>query len=201
MASAAIKQRFTPAQYLAMERKSEVKHEYYQGEIFAMAGASREHILVALNVARSLSDRLEGRPWETYISEMRVLIDETGLYCYPDVSVACGEPRFEDAEVDTLLNPTVIVEVLSPSTESYDRGKKFSHYRKIPSLREYLLISQDAVLVERFSRQDDQWVLTEWTKLDDNVQLDSIGCSVPMREIYKRVVFPREEATSKADSV
>ena len=132
MSSAATKIRFTAQEYLALERKSETRNEYYNGEIFAMAGASREHNLIVGNLLRDIGNQLEDRPCESYPSDMRVSIEATGLYTYPDVAVVCGEPRFQDREVDTLLNPTVIIEVLSPSTEAYDRGVKFRHYRAHP---------------------------------------------------------------------
>ena len=121
---------------------------------------------------------------------MRVLVSRSGLYTYPDLIVVCGEPRFLDNESDTLLNPTVIVEVLSPTTESYDRGKKFSHYRRLESLKEYVLVAQDEVLVERYSRQGDIWQLSDWTSMDETLSLASIDCHVPLREIYARIEFP-----------
>jgi Uma2 family endonuclease len=132
----------SPAEYLALERAAEHRHEYVSGRVYAMTGASREHNVIATNTSRALGNQLSGRPCETYQSDMRVKVSETGMYTYPDVVVACGTPAFEDAYVDTLLNPTVIIEVLSPSTEAYDRGEKFAHYRRLPSLREYLLIAQ-----------------------------------------------------------
>ncbi len=121
---------------------------------------------------------------------MRVKVSPTGLYTYPDVAVACDGPRFEDDEVDTLLNPTLIVEVLSPSTERYDRGKKFAHYERIETLREYVLVSQDAVLVERFARQDGGWLRTLYRRRDDLLPLASVGIEVPLRAIYARVDVP-----------
>ena len=130
MSSAATRKRLSPQEYLAIERKSETRNEYYNGEMFAMAGASREHNLISVNLLRDIGNQLEDRPCEAYPSDMRVSIEATGLYTYPDVSVVCGEPRFEDREVDTLLNPTVIIEILSPTTEAYDRGFKFRQYRQ-----------------------------------------------------------------------
>ena len=129
------------------------------------------------------------------MSDVRVFVGRTGLYTYPDVVAVCGERQFLDAEVDTLLNPTLIGEILSPSTESYDRGKKFGHYRQLASLQEYVLVSQDQVLVERFTRQGDEWLLTEFNSLDDTLRLASIGCEIPLREIYARISFPEVEAT------
>ena len=161
--SSATKRQFTPQEYLSLERKSPTRNEYFRGEIFAMAGTSREHSLIAVNLTRRIGNQLEDRPCEVYASDMRVLVDATGLYTYPDVVVVCGEPEFLDREVDTLLNPTVIFEVLSESTEAYDRGVKFGHYRRIPSLREYVLVSQDRMLVERYTRQGNDWLLSELT--------------------------------------
>src|SRR5271157_2277403 len=122
MSSAATKRRFTPQDYLALERKSETRSEYYRGEIFAMSGASREHNLIAGNVNSEIRNQILDRPCESYASDMRVCFEATGLYTYPDVVVVCGQPRFQDSQEDTLLNPTVLVEILSPSTEAYDRG-------------------------------------------------------------------------------
>jgi Uma2 family endonuclease len=126
---------------------------------------------------------------------MRVLVSRTELYTYPDVVAVCGEPRFEDSEVDTLLNPNVIVEVLSPTTEAYDRGKKFAHYRLLESLKEFVLVAQDQVMVEHYTRQGDQWVLTVLSRADDTLVLESIGCTVAVREIYDKVQFAGEAAS------
>ncbi len=161
MSSAAVKSRFTPEQYLALERKAAFKSEYFDGCIRAMAGASRAHNLIALNLGSEIRSQLRDRPCETYVSDMRVRTGPSGLYTYPDVVVVCGEPRFEDDELDTLLNPTVIVEVLSPSTEAADRGRKFASYRRLASLQEYVLVAQDRACVERYTRQGDEWLLTE----------------------------------------
>jgi Uma2 family endonuclease len=194
MASAAEKRRYTPAEYLALERKAETKSEYFDGEIFAMSGVSREHSLLALNLASYLHGQLSNGPCETHVSDMRVRVSPTGLYTYPDIVAVCDEPRFEDDQVDTLLNPTLVVEVLSPSTEAYDRGRKFAHYRRIETLREYVLISQEAVLVERYSRREDGWLLTNFGRRDDAVPLESVGVEVPLRAVYARVDVPDGEA-------
>ena len=188
--SAVPKSYLTPQEYLVRERRAETKSEYLRGEVFAMSGASREHNLIAGNVNRELSEQLRERPCEVYQGDMRVKVSSTGLYTYPDVTVVCSEPQFEDAEVDTLLNPKVIVEVLSPSTADYDRGGKFTHYRRLPSLREYVLISQDRALVEHCVRQpSDQWLLTEYSALDGTLMLSSIQCQLPLAEIYLKVQF------------
>ena len=150
--SSQAKQQYTPEEYLALERQAQYKSEYYAGEIFAMAGASRWHNLIVANVIGELSLQLKGRPCTTYPSDMRVKISPTGLYAYPDVTVVCGDAQVEDTQQDTLLNPTLIVEVLSESTEAYDRGSKFAHYRKLASLLEYVLIAQTKSHVEHYVR-------------------------------------------------
>jgi Uma2 family endonuclease len=196
MSSAAIKTRCTPEQYLALERKSPVKHEYYGGEMFAMAGASRVHNLIAGNLHAEIRAQIRGRPCEAYVSDIRVLVSPTWLYTYPDVVAVCGERQFEDSEVDTLLNPNLIVEVLSPSTEAYDRGKKFAHYRRLESLREYVMVAQDQVRVERYTRQGDEWLLTELSRLEDTLRLESVGCAVALSAIYERVEFAADGSNS-----
>lgn len=189
--SALPKPYMTPKEYLAAERRSEVRHEYYRGEMFAMAGASREHNLVTHNLGGELRSALKGRPCEVYQSDMRVVVDATGLYTYPDLVIVCGERRFlDDVEVDTLLNPTVLVEVLSPSTENYDRAQKFAHYRRIESLREYVVIAQRAPEVERHTLRDGVWTLLDVRGLESSLVLESIGCTLPLSEIYARIEFP-----------
>lgn len=195
--SAVPKPLLTPHEYLARERLAETKSEYLRGEMFAMSGASREHNLIATNVSAELRQQLRERPCEFYQADMRVNVRPTGLYTYPDVTVVCGEPRFEDAEVDTLLNPTVLVEVLSPSTADYDRGGKFAHYRRLESLREYVLISQDRSLVEHYVRQGaDQWLLTEQRGLGAKLVLASIACRIALEEIYLKVQFAATDEES-----
>jgi Uma2 family endonuclease len=190
MASAALKTRYTPSQYLALERDAEFKHEYYDGYITAMAGGSPEHNQVAGNIFRKLGNQLEDRECVAYISDLRLLVSSTGLYTYPDVMVVCGEALFQKIEgVKTLLNPTMIVEVLSATTEAYDRGAKFAHYRQLSSLKEYVLVSQDKVLVERYTRQGDDWVLSEFRSLADALRLRSIDCAISLREIYAKIKF------------
>jgi Uma2 family endonuclease len=184
---------YSPEQYLALERQAQYRSEYVNGGIFAMSGASREHNLISLNMASELRAQLRGQPCEVYMSDMRVKVSSTGMYTYPDVVAVCDEPRFEDDHVDTLTNPTLIIEVLSPSTEGYDRGEKFAHYRRLESLREYVLVAQDKMRVEHFARHDSvrgQWVLTEISGTDGTLHLPSIGCGLSLRDIYDRVEFP-----------
>jgi Uma2 family endonuclease len=190
MATAAITKRYTPEEYLALERKAKYKSEYSNGFITAMSGASREHNLIAGNIHAVVWIQLADRPCEVYQGDMRVRTSPTGLYTYPDVVAFCGEPQFLDEEVDTLLNPTLIVEVLSPSTREYDRGDKFEQYQTIESLREYVLVSQDEVLVEHFVRQGQEWVRSEIRDMTETLVLESIGCAVPLRQIYQKVKFP-----------
>jgi Uma2 family endonuclease len=181
----------TSQDYLAIERAAETKSEYLDGEMVAMTGTSRWHNLIVTNLVRDLSQQLKQRPCEVYSNDQRVRIPTTGLYTYPDLVVACAEPRFEDDELDTLLNPVLLVEVLSPSTESYDRGKKFEHYRTLDSLVEYLLVSQDEVLLEQFVRQEaGAWRFTATSGREGAVELPSIGCTLALAEVYDKVPLP-----------
>jgi Uma2 family endonuclease len=180
----------SPEEYLRLERQAEYKSEYVNGEIFAMTGASRKHNLVAGNTFGELRQQLKGRQCQAYVSDMRVKVTATGLYTYPDVVVVCGEPSFEDGYVDTLLNPTLLVEVLSPSTERYDRIAKSSYYRTLESLAEHLLVAQDEVRLEQYVKQPNgQWLLFECTSLDNVVELASIGCSLNLRDVYDKVLL------------
>ena len=181
----------TPEEYLAIERKAEYKSEYFNGEMFALAGATRKHNLIAGNTFRQLGNQLQDRPCEAYMSDMRVGIPATGLYTYPDVIVVCGEPKFDDEYVDTLLNPAVLVEVLSPSTESYDRGRKSSNYRTVESLAEYLLVSQDEYKVEQYAKQPDgRWLLTDIRSLEGVADLASVQCVLKLKDVYEKVPLP-----------
>src|SRR2546423_5437747 len=183
---------YTPDEYLALERKAEYKSEYFNGEIFAMTGASRRHNLVAANVLAALHLQLRKRPCEIYPSDMRVKVSPTGLYTYPDVVIVCGEPMFDDEQKDTLLNPTLLVEVLSKSTASYDRGEKFEHYRKIKSLAEYLVLAQDKYHVEQYTKQsDDRWLLWETDDPQKTIRLPSIECDLALADIYDKVEVDR----------
>ena len=190
----------SPQQYLEIERKALDKSEYFSGQMFAMAGASREHNVIVGNIVGEVRERLKGKPCETYPSDMRVLVSATGLYTYPDATVACGEPEFADGHVDILLNPLVIVDVLSDSTENYDRGAKFAQYQRIESLREYVLISQDKPQVERYSRQSDsrQWLYEKSDGLTAGVTLHALGFPLPLSEIYARVRFTPAEVGTRA---
>ena len=181
----------TPQDYLCWERQQETRHEFLDGHVFAMTGVSRAHNVLCLNIASSLHQQLRGKPCEIYANDMRVKVSETGMYTYPDLVAVCGEPRFEDAAVDTLLNPVLIIEVLSESTERYDRGAKFTHYRSLASLREYLLISQNEYRVERYARQPgNHWLLTEYQDLGDRIDLTSLDAHLHLAEVYERLLSP-----------
>lgn len=178
----------TPEEYLEIERKAEFKSEYFNGEMFAMAGAHEPHNIIASNVIRVLGNQLLERDCVVYPSDMRVKISAINKYTYPDVVVACGKRVLDDSEIDTLINPIVIFEILSASTEAYDRGEKFQHYQFIQSLAEYILIRQDAIRVEQYVRQSDRtWLYSEYQSLDDVVKLESIGCELALKEVYAKV--------------
>lgn len=181
---------FTAKEYLDMERMAPTRSEYYAGEIFAMAGASPNHSEIIANLAYSLVGQLKGRNCHVHPTDLRVHVSKSGLYTYPDVVVVCGRRRYTDSQNDTLLNPTVIVEVLSESTESSDRGRKFEMYRTLESLTDYLLVAQDEPLVEHFSRMSDgRWALSEHKGLDAAVTIASIDCTLPLADIYDKVEF------------
>ncbi len=182
--------RYTEEEYLALERASDTKSEYLDGVIYAMGGASPRHVQIVGNVSGELRGRLRDKPCLVYSTDLRVRASKDGLYAYPDVVVVCGEPRFVDGELDTLTNPLLVVEILSDSTKNYDRGEKFERYRSNPSFREYLLIAQDRVHVERFVRQEDgSWVLHETNDFSDEIELSSVGCFLPVAEIYFKVTL------------
>ena len=180
----------TPQEYLERERRAQTRSEFYRGEIFAMSGASWEHTLIKDNFAAETRQRLKGGPCHVLTSDLRVKVDASGLYTYPDIVIVCQEPQFEDQVFDTLVNPRVIVEVLSESTEKYDRGLKFGHYRQLPSLQEYILVAQDRLLVERYVRQgDNTWILTVFDKQGTSFSFGTIDAEIPLGEIYLGVTF------------
>ena len=182
------KSRFTATEYLSMERASDVKHEFAFGEIYAMSGASARHVGVVSNIVGELRNQLRQRPCQVYSTDLRLSVDANQRYTYPNVMVVCDKPRFLDKELGTLLNPDLIVEVLSESTRNYDRGDKFQQYRGIPSFREYLLVDQAKAHVERYSKQSDgTWSLWETDLLADVVRLDSLGVALPVSEIYFKI--------------
>ena len=182
----------TEAEYLELERASAGKHEYFAGEIYAMTGASEQHNLIASNVNAALHRQLRGQPCRVYPSDMRVKVTQTGLNTYPDLSVVCGPPQFTDpAKRDTLINPTVIVEILSPSTERYDRGLKFQSYRTIASLQEYILIAQDRRHIERYARHEgNQWILTEALGPQASLYIAALAATLDLADVYEQVEMP-----------
>jgi Uma2 family endonuclease len=180
----------TPKEYLEMERLAPSRNEYYAGAMYAMAGASRRHVFIVTNIVASLGGQLKGGRCSAFANDLRVKVSTHGLYTYPDVGVVCGKGRYEDKHGDTLLNPTVIIEVISDSTESYDRGRKFEMYRTLESLTDYLLVAQDEPLVEHFSRMSDgRWALSEHKGMDAAVAIASIDCALALADIYDKIDF------------
>lgn len=178
----------TAEEYLALDRKAEIKSEYYAGQIISFAGASKQHNLIVANVLAGIHRQLVDRPCNVYPSNLRVRISKTGMYAYPDVVVTGGPEQFADERNDILLNPIVLIEVLSESTANYDRGEKFENYRRIESLREYVIISQESPRVDQYMRQNDtQWLLTEFHAIEGKIQLISINCELTLKEIYAKI--------------
>ena len=181
------KRRYTVSEYLAFERSAHERHEYRNGEILAMTGGSYRHSLILANLIGELRNALKGKPCRALESNLRVRIPRTPLYTYPDASVICGEPQIDpnDDGLETVTNPRVILEVLSPSTEAYDRGEKFTRYRQLESLEEYVLISQDVPRVEVFFRQaDGTWLFSAFSGLEARAKLAGLGIEIPLAEIY-----------------
>jgi Uma2 family endonuclease len=188
--STARKTKLSPQEYLALERAAVNKSEYYNGEVFAFAGANQSHNLIVANVITLFNLQLKSKPCKVYPSDMRVKVSETGLYTYPEVTVVCGEAELEDEHLDTLLNPTVIVEVLSPSTEKDDRIVKFAHYRRLVSVMEYILTAQDSARLEQYVRQSDgRWLLSEYRDLEATAAIESIDCELPLKDVYHKVLL------------
>ncbi len=192
--------RYTISEYLAYEQQSQEKHEYRDGWIVAMAGGTYNHGVIAANVLREVGNALKGKPCRAADGTVRVRIPRTPLYTYPDITVVCGEPQFDpnDTSGQTLINPRVIVEVLSPSTEAYDRGEKFSRYRQLESLEEYVLVSQDVPAVETFIRQKDGgWLLMPYAGIEATARIRCLGIELPLSEIYANVTFPAPPAQAE----
>jgi Uma2 family endonuclease len=193
------KQFITPEQYLHRERNAEFRSEYLRGEMFAMAGASANHNLIVGNCVQNIGQQLKKKPCRVYPSDLKLRIQATGLYTYPDLSVVCGEPQLESDHGDVLLNPVVLIEVLSDSTEAYDRGKKFEHYRTIPSLKHYVLVAQDRHSIDCFSlNPDGSWSLTACQTPTGMVELAAIDSQLSAVEVYDKVVFPTTTAATAA---
>ena len=187
MASNAVQTYLTPEEYITAERKAVIKSEYFSGKMIADSGASLEHNLITMNVVNELYNQLVGQGCRVFGSDMRVGIGSGMSYFYPDVSVVCDTPRFEDDVLDILLNPIVVVEVLSQSTEVYDRGEKFRRYQLLESLQEYILISQERVQVERYQHQVEKWQSQVLTSIEDTMKLVSVNAEIPLHQIYRFV--------------
>src|SRR5947207_2803297 len=178
----------TFAEYLEIERKAEEKSEYFDGEMFLMSGASTNHNRIVRNLIRTLANQTLEGDCEVYPSDMRVKVSSLNKGSYPDISIVCGKQLFDDEQKDTLLNPTVLIEVLSDSTEAYDRGKKFEHYQQLESLIDYILISQTPYRVEQFTKQDDRiWTYREFRSAEEIVTLESVGCTLLLEDVYLKV--------------
>jgi len=190
---APIRTLFTPEEYIELERHAEHKNEYVDGEIVAMSGGAKRHSRIKVALVRLIDSQLAGGPCDAFDGDLRVHVDPM-LYTYPDLSVVCGDSEVESAgDDDTLLNPTVIFEVLSPSTEAYDRGEKFRRYQRMPSLRQYVLVSQDRPRIEVFTRQGDFWTYRDASGLVASVRLDAIDCTLALREVYAKLRFDTDE--------
>ncbi|MBY0513443.1 MAG: Uma2 family endonuclease [Gemmataceae bacterium] len=183
--------KLTEAEYLAVEEAAEFKSEFYAGEMFAMSGASYFHNVAKDNLAFRLNQQLDGGPCRALTSDMKVKVEATGLFAYPDVVVICGEPQFYPGRTDVILNPVAVVEVLSPSTENYDRGAKLRHYRQIPSLREVVLVAQDEPVCDQYVRQPDgTWRVGSVEGLGAELVFAAVPARVPLDAVYAGVTFP-----------
>jgi len=185
-----IPQKMSPDEFLLFERAADERHEYRDGYVVAMSGAKRNHNKVSTNLSGLLWQHLKGMDCENYSNDMRVWVPKSRLYTYPDIVVVCGEPEFIDDEFDTLLNPVLIIEILSDSTESYDRGEKFQSYRSIPTLREYILVAQYRPQIEKYVKHGDGfWMLSEAAGLENSIELESINYNLSLAEVYDKVNF------------
>ena len=193
--SEAARQWISPEEYLDLEDQAVIKSEYFDGEVFAMAGADLEHNLLCANLMRELGNQLDESPCLILTSDQRVKVSETGLYTYPDLSIVCDEPQLEGTRPRNLVNPRLIIEVLSDTTADYDRGQKFEHYRCIATLREYVLVSAEQHLIECRTRKEasDEWTVTVCADPAGKITLTSIGCTLEMARVYRKVELPRPE--------
>ena len=191
---------YTPEEYLRLERAADHKSEFVNGRIYAMVGSTRWHNFIAGSVYAELRAQLRGRPCEVYSSDMRVKVSASRVYTYPDVSALCGEARIEDIHGDTLLNPSVIVEVLSDSTANYDRGEKFAYYRNLDSLREYILSSQNLPRVEQYVRTGDLWMLKAIDGLNASLSIETLGCTLALADIYE-LLYTKADLVQNAEDL
>ena len=194
------RRKLTVAEYFAIEEKAQQKSEFFDGEMFLMAGASREHNAVSRNLTAELHTRLKGSSCKVFVADQRLQVSPTGLYTYPDLLIVCGTPEYSTENRNTLTNPKVVIEVLSDSTERYDRTTKFRHYKQLPSVQEYVLVSQNEPLVERFTRlPDGTWTQTEFVGLEATMALATVPVSVPLAEVYLDVEFPEPKRIANGD--
>ncbi len=190
--------RITPEEYLELERNSDIKHEYFDGEIFDMVGAKKNHNLINTSLTVNLVNRIGNATCRVFSNDMRVKIEKKSGYAYPDIAVACGDLEFEDDQLDTLTNPIVIIEILSDSTEAYDRGDKFAYYRAIPTLQEYILVSQNKCRVEQFTKKEGRmWSMLYYEEIGQVIKIESIDCEVPLSDIYQWVEFDKKSNDTK----
>jgi Uma2 family endonuclease len=179
---------YTPDDYLALERTAEYKSEYLNGQIYAMSGGSPEHSRIGANVIAAMTLHLQDKPCGVFTSDMRIRTSPMGLYAYPDLSVVCGEPEFHDEKRDILTNPVLLVEVLSPSTEAFDRGRKFAMYQELESLTDYILVAQDEARVEHYARKSrDHWLLTIARGLESEIYIASLECALHLSQVYAKI--------------
>ena len=180
--------KLTPEEYLEIERNAEFKSEYYNGEMFALAGASYVHNKISSNIHVSLANQLKGKVCQVFQSDLKIREQISGLFTYPDIVTICGKPEFYDEEKDVIVNPTVIMEVLSKSTETYDRGFKFELYRRIDTLKDYFMVSQEKVSIEYYSRNaDNSWTLKEFNDINQSIEIKSIECILEIKDVYYNV--------------
>ncbi len=180
----------SPEDYLAMERASDTKHEYYKGEVFAISGASLRHIIITKNMNTLVLPFLQGKPCDMFGSDLRIHIPENTLYTYPDLTIVCGKPEMTDQEEDTIIKPSAIIEILSKSTKNYDRGNKFNLYRSIKTLKEYILIDSTEISVELFSLEPDMsWRLLEFKSPEDSFTIHTIHLTILVKDIYRDITF------------
>lgn len=184
----------TTEQYFTFAETSEGKHEYYRGAVYAMTGGTARHNLIVANIIALLHGQLRATTCRVFPSDLRLKIEQTGLYTYPDVSVICGPIFFSDNRQDTVTNPVVLIEVLSPRTENYDRGRKFEHYRTIETLQEYIVVAQDRVHIEHYVRQDtSRWLFVDFSAINQTVHVGAINCTVPVDIVYENIPFDNQD--------
>ena len=199
--SAPVQPRLTPEEYLKLERQSDFRNEYFEGKMFAMSGGTPNHAFITANLAGELYNALKKTDCRVASSDLRIRVSPDGLYTYPDISVVCGQAEFSGSEADTLANPALVIEVLSPTTEAYDRGFKAVQYRKIISLQEYVFVSQNEARVEVFRRQHNgTWLLSESAGMSAACRFDSVNCDVALADIYAEIVWPGEDLHSNRPS-